>query len=103
MFVFANFLTAIAKIIDIGLSIYFWMILGRAIISWVNPDPYNPIVRFLYQATEPVLYRLRRIIPNTGGLDLSPLAAILIIMFVRWFVIATLLEVAVKIKMGGGL
>jgi len=103
MFVFANFLTAIAKIADIGLNIYFWMILGRAIISWVNPDPYNPIVRFLYQATEPVLYRIRRIIPYMGGLDLSPLAAILIIMFIRWFFIATLLEVAMKIKMGGGL
>ncbi len=103
MFVFANFLTAIAKILDIGLNIYFWMILGRAIISWVNPDPYNPIVRFLYQATEPVLHRIRRIIPYMGGLDLSPLAAILIIMFIRWFVIATLLEVAIKIKMGGGL
>lgn len=103
MFVFANFLTAIAKILDIGLNIYFWMILGRAIISWVNPDPYNPIVRFLYQATEPVLYRIRRIIPYMGGLDLSPLAAILIIMFVRWFVVATLIEVAMKINMGGGL
>lgn len=103
MFVFANFLSAIARILDIGLSIYFWMILGRAIISWVNPDPYNPIVRFLYQTTEPVLYRLRRVIPYMGGMDLSPLAAILIIIFVRWFVVATLLEVALRIKMGGGL
>ncbi|MFQ5736957.1 MAG: YggT family protein [Thermodesulfobacteriota bacterium] len=103
MFVFANFLTAVAKIVDIGLSIYFWMIIGRAIISWVSPDPYNPIVRFLYQATEPVLYRIRRVVPYLGGLDLSPLIAILVIMFLRWFVIATLLEIAFKIKLGGGM
>ena len=103
MFVLSNFLVGFAKILDMALTIYFWIIVVRALISWVNPDPYNPIVRFLYQATEPVLHRIRRIIPYMGGLDLSPLAAILIIMFIRWFVIATLLEVAIKIKMGVGI
>src|SRR3990170_7998534 len=101
MFVFANFLTAIAKIIDIGLSIYFWMILGRAIISWVNPDPYNPVVRFLYQATEPVLYRIRRVIPFLGGLDVSPIVAIFSIYFIKSFFVRTILEVALKLKTGG--
>ncbi len=103
MFVFANFLTAIARILDIGLNIYFWLIVARAILSWVSPDPYNPIVRFLYQATEPVLYRIRRVVPYMGGLDLSPMIAIVAIMFFRWFVINSLLDMAVKIKMGGGI
>ncbi len=54
MFILANLLEAVAKILEIGLNIYFWIIVVRALISWVNPDPYNPVVRFLYQATEPV-------------------------------------------------
>lgn len=103
MFVFANLLSAVAQILNVGLSIYFWIIIARALISWVNPDPYNPIVRFLYQATEPVLYRIRRWIPYMGGIDLSPIIAILAIMFLKWFVVETLLDVALRIKTGGGL
>ena len=60
MFVMENFIVALAKIIDMGLTIYLWLIIGRAIISWVNPDPYNPIVTFLYRATEPVMAPIRR-------------------------------------------
>ena len=55
MFVFTNFLNAVAYVFEILLNIYMWIIIARALISWVNPDPYNPIVRFLYRATEPVL------------------------------------------------
>lgn len=101
MFVFANLLDAIAQILDIGLSIYFWIIIARAIISWVNPDPYNPIVRFLYQATEPVLGRIRRVLPFMGGLDLSPLIVILAIIFLKRFAIASLMELAIRLKTGG--
>ena len=64
-----NFLRAIAEVVDILLSVYIWLIVGRAILSWVNPDPYNPIVRFLYSATEPVLGFARRYIPPIGGLN----------------------------------
>jgi len=63
MFIVSNFLIAIAKIIDIGLSLYMWLIIIRAIISWVNPDPYNTLVRFLHSATEPILYPIRRRLP----------------------------------------
>ncbi len=103
MFVFANLLEAVAKILEIGLNIYFWIIVVRALLSWVNPDPYNPIVRFLYQVTEPVLGRIRRILPYIGGIDISPLIAILIIIFFQRFVITTLLDVALRLRTGGGL
>lgn len=101
MFVFSNFLHAIAQILNIALYIYMWIVIIRALISWVNPDPYNPIVRFLYQATEPVLYRVRRIIPFMGGFDLSPIIVILVIIFLQNFLVDTLVEVAVKMKAAG--
>src|SRR5574340_1352568 len=103
MFIFANLLEAVAKILDIGLNIYFWIIVVRALLSWVNPDPYNPIVRFLYQVTEPVLGRIRSVMPYIGGIDISPLIAILIIIFFQKFVITTLLDVALRLRTGGGL
>ena len=102
MFVLSNLLQAVAQILDIALNIYMWVIIARALISWVNPDPYNPLVRFLYQATEPVLYRIRRVIPFLGGgVDLSPLIAIFAIYFIKTFFVKTLLEVALRLKTGG--
>lgn len=95
MFVFTNFLAAIAEIIDYILTLYLYIIIARALISWVNPDPYNSIVKFLYRITEPVLSPLRRLIPAWKmGLDLSPMIAILIIMFLKRFVVATLRQAA---------
>ena len=95
MFVFGNFLGAVAKVIDIGLTLYMWIIIARAVISWVNPDPYNPIVRFLTSVTEPVLYQIRRRIPiNLGGLDLSPILVILAIIFIQSFLVRSLAEMA---------
>ncbi len=94
MFVFANFLNAVANIVDIALSAYIWIIIGRAVLSWVNPDPYNPIVRFLYEATEPLLARVRRWLPVTGGLDLSPMVLILGIIFLQSFLVPTLHRMA---------
>ncbi|MCY4262362.1 MAG: YggT family protein, partial [Candidatus Dadabacteria bacterium] len=78
-----NLLRAIAEVVDILLSVYIWIIVGRAILSWVNPDPYNPIVRFLYSATEPVLGLARRYIPPIGSIDLSPIVVLLLIVFVK--------------------
>lgn len=101
MFVFANLIQALAQVLDMVLGIYVWVIIIRALISWVNPDPYNPVVRFLYRITEPVLYRIRRFIPVLGGLDLSPIVAIFAIIFIRRFFITTLLEIALRIKTGG--
>ncbi len=98
MFVLSNFLSATARVLDIALWIYMWIIIIRALISWVNPDPYNPIVRFLYQATEPVLYRVRRYLPYTGGIDFSPLVVILIIIFLQTFLVNTLQELAFRLR-----
>ena len=95
MFVISNFLVAVAKILNIGLSLYMWIVIGRAIISWVSPDPYNPIVRFLTAITEPVLYPIRRRIPiNLGGIDFSPILVILAIIFLQSFLVKTLLQLA---------
>lgn len=103
MFVFANLIDALATIISYILTIYMWIIIIRALISWVNPDPYNPVVRFLYQITEPVLYPIRRRLPFMGGIDLSPIVVLLIIVFLQAFLVKTLSELAVRLKMGGGL
>ena len=59
MFMLGNFLLALAKLIDFVLGAYVWVVIARAVITWVNADPYNPIVRFLYQATDPLLARIR--------------------------------------------
>jgi len=98
MFVLSNFLVAIAKILNIALTLYMWIIIGRAIISWVNPDPYNSIVRFLYSVTEPVLYNIRRRLPiSFGGFDFSPIIVILAIIFLQAFVVQSLIQFAVQL------
>ena len=103
MFVFANLIEALATIVSYLLQIYMWVIIIRALISWVNPDPYNPIVRFLYQVTEPVLYPIRRRLPFMGGIDLSPIIVLLVILFLQVFLVKTLNDLAFRLKMGGGL
>ena len=102
MFIIGNLLISVAKIADIALTLYMYMIIGSAILSWVNPDPYNPIVRFLRRATDPVLDRIRSKMPYLGGVDLSPLAVILAIYFLQNFIVRTLAEIGYRIK-GGGL
>lgn len=95
MGILTNFLSAIAEIIDIVLSLYMYIIIARALISWVNPDPYNAIVQFLYKITEPVLNLLRRLVPPYKiGIDLSPMIAILLIIFLKRFLVATLRQAA---------
>ena len=98
MFVVSNFLIAIATILDYGLTIYLYIIIARAIISWVNPDPYNPIVRFLNAITEPVLFRIRRRLPLFfGGMDFSPIVVILAIVFIQTFVVRSLFQMATRL------
>jgi YggT family protein len=99
MFALRHFIEALAEIINLGLTIYMWLIIAQAILSWVNPDPYNPIVRFLYKVTEPVLGWVRRRLPVViGGLDLSPLLVLLAIVFLQKFLVATLLDLALRIR-----
>lgn len=103
MFIIGNFILAIANVLDIILGVYKWIIIIAAVVSWVNPDPYNPIVRFLYSVTEPALRPIRRIIGyRLGPIDISPLIAIIVIIFIQKFLISSLIEIAYKIK-GGAL
>jgi len=98
MFVLSNFLDALGTLIDFVLGAYMWIIIGRAIISWVSADPYNPIVRFLYEVTEPLLARIRRYVPLFGGgIDFSPMVLILAIMFLRSFLVPTLHQLAMTV------
>lgn len=99
MFLLANLIEALAKILDVALSLYTWVIIIRALLSWVNPDPYNAIVRFLYRATEPVLRPVRRWIPfRNFGIDLSPVIVILAIMFLQYFLVPSLIQLAFKLR-----
>lgn len=99
MFALRHLIAALAEILDLALNIYMWLIIARALLSWVNPDPYNPIVRFLYNVTEPVLGWVRRRVPLIfGGLDLSPLLILLAIVFLRRFLILTLIELAQRLS-----
>ncbi len=98
MFALRHLLEALAYILDLGLTIYMWFIIARALLSWVNPDPYNPIVRFLYNVTEPVMGYVRRRVPLVfGGLDLSPILVLLAIVFLQKFLVASLLDLAYRI------
>jgi len=82
----------------VALSLYLWLVVARAILSWVNPDPYNPIVRFLHRATDPVLFWIRRKIPAVyGGIDFSPLLVILVIYFLKAFAVASLFDLAASL------
>jgi len=99
MFVFSNLVTAIAKVLDVVLVIFMWIIIARAILSWVSPDPYNPIVRFIHNITEPVLYQIRKRIPLTfGGIDFSPILVLLAVIFLQRFVVQTLYELALTLR-----
>ncbi|KAF0190029.1 MAG: putative integral membrane [Desulfobulbaceae bacterium] len=98
MFVVNNFMMAIAQLIDFLLSAYMWIIIGRAVISWVNADPYNPVVRFLYEVTEPLLSRIRKLLPfSMGGIDFSPMILIMVIMFLQSFLVPTLKQMAMTL------
>jgi YggT family protein len=100
MFILSNLILAVANILHIVLNLYMWIIIARALLSWVNPDPYNPIVRFLYNVTEPVLYAIRRRVPIFfGGIDFSPMIVILVIYFLDSFLVPTLAGMAIRMGM----
>lgn len=87
-----NFFVYLIKFIYMILNIYMWIVIISALLTWVNPDPMNPIVRALRAMTEPVYSRIRRMIPTSfGGLDLAPMIVILAILFIQQVVFPTLL------------
>lgn len=99
MFVIGNFLLAITKILSIVLNLFMWIVIARAILSWVSPDPYNPIVRFIHNVTEPILHRIRMFVPiSFGGIDFSPIIVILGIVFLDTFLIDSLFKIAGNLR-----
>jgi len=90
MGILGNFIEAVAFLINAVLTLLFWVILIRVLMSWVSPDPYNPLVRALYQITDPILEPARRLIPPIGGLDLSPIVVLLGIQFLKIFLVQSL-------------
>ncbi|MDE3035006.1 MAG: YggT family protein [Nitrospirota bacterium] len=96
MFVAGNLLNALATVLDYVLWLYMWVIIARALISWVNPDQWNPIVQFLDRVTEPVLGPIRRRLSWRMGIDVSPIIAFLIILFLQMAVVQTLKDFAVR-------
>ncbi len=97
MFVLGNLINAAAMVVGMVLNIAMWLIIIRALISWVSPDPYNPIVQFLIRATDPMLRPIQRLVPPVSGLDLSPLIAIFAIKFLQLFLVASLHDMASRL------
>ncbi|OGX05942.1 MAG: hypothetical protein A2Z88_02590 [Omnitrophica WOR_2 bacterium GWA2_47_8] len=97
MFVMGNFIIAVAKVIGLLLNLAWWLILARALISWVSPDPFNPIVQFLHRVTEPMLEPIRRFLPHSV-VDISPIIAWLIISFLQWFLVPTLIQFGMQFQ-----
>ncbi|MDH4153251.1 MAG: YggT family protein [Nitrospira sp.] len=98
MFVVGNTLLGLATVLDYALSFYSWIIIARALISWVNPDPWNPIVQFLTRATEPILAPVRRRLGVGMGMDLSPLIIIAVIWFMQIAVVQSIKDIAVRMN-----
>jgi YggT family protein len=98
VFIMSNVVLALARLLYLALEAYFWIIIARALISWVSPDPYNPIVRFLHRVTEPVLRPIRYRLPVTMGLDLSPMVVLVAIKLVEWVVVDSLRDFALSIR-----
>jgi len=97
MFIASNFILALAQLVNILLTIAYWLILIRALLSWVNPDPFNPVVQFLQRTTDPILEPIRRLLPPMG-IDISPIIAFLAIMFLRSFLVATLMDFGYRMR-----
>lgn len=101
MLIVGNLLMAVGRIADMLLDIYKWVVIIAALISWVSPDPYNPIIRFLRNVTEPVFRPIRRLLGNRlGPVDISPIVVILAILFIQMVLIRSLIEIGIKIKGG---
>ena len=97
MFVATNLILALAQLVNLVLQAYFWIIIARVVISWVNADRFNPIVQFIYRATEPVLRPIRRRLPDMP-LDFSPMIVIIVIMFLQRFLVPTLDQLAYSFR-----
>ena len=92
--IISNLLYAIANLLNLALSLFVWLVVIRALISWFSPDPYNPLFQFLYRITEPILSLVRNALPHLGGIDVSPIVVILAVEFLKTFLVNLLLQLA---------
>jgi len=97
MFMLGYFLQALAGVVHVLLMAVILVVVARAVLSWVSPDPYNPIVRVIVQFSEPLLYPIRRRLPILGGLDLSPMLLILAAVFLDNFLVPSLQRIALNL------
>ena len=98
MFVVGNLLAAIAQLLDAGFTIATWLVIIRVLLSWVNPDPFNPIVQFLMRTTDPILEPLRRVIPPIGFIDITPVVALLLMKALQVFLVKTLMDLSLRLR-----
>ena len=98
MFVLGNLLATLADLLNAGLNLYSLAVVARVLLSWVNPDPFNPIVQFLHQATDPYLDLFRRVIPTIGPIDISPIIALLVLQAAQHFMVRTLMDLSVRLR-----
>ncbi len=96
MFVIGNFFSALAYLLDGIFTVLLILIFVRAIISWVNPDPFNPVVQFLHRTTDPILEPICRLLPP-GAVVISPIIAGIAIMFLRQFLVKTLMDISIRL------
>ncbi len=102
MSILGNFINGIAVVLQMGLNAYMWIIIIRALLSWVNPDPYSPVVVFLYNATEPVMRRVRSYLPMRNmGMDVTPIIVLMIIIFLQYAVVESLFDLVRMLKQTG--
>ncbi|WP_104722384.1 YggT family protein [Helicobacter mesocricetorum] len=93
--VLGTFIEAVAQILSMIINFYIWIVIIAAIISWVRPDPYNPIVQILYKLTEPLYAKIRSFIPTIiGGIDLTPFIIIIALHFINAFFVKLLFNLA---------
>lgn len=99
MFVFGNFVTGIAYVVDMLLNVYFWIILIRTVMSWIQPNPYNPLVRIIYNLVDPVTYKISRMIPTrVGMIDLAPFILMILIVFLQRFFVRSLFDLGTRMN-----
>jgi len=99
MFILSNLIFSVARLLDIVITILYWIIIIRALISWVNPDPFNPIVQFLHRVTEPILMPIRRVFRmQFWAIDISPIIAVLALVFIQSFLVRSLMDLAARMR-----
>ena len=99
MFVFGDFLIGLGRVLGMLLNLYMWVVIARAVLSWVRPDPYNPIVRFVNNLVDPVTYRISRILPTRVGMvDISPIILIAIIWFLQEFLVRVVVDFGTHLR-----